>query len=211
MNLSQYVGESANHVVKLTKGGAPFDPVGHNLIFTAKADLGDEDADALFQKSTQAGITTTQQGGAFYAEVGVIPLDTATALPGTGYWDIRAEHNTSGRTSIVAGGLLNLLRPVTRRQTVSVPIYTTSPTGGDARYLGAPFASLKGSTDSLSALPTSALAVTSSMRGVVIPGALQWWQLQTWDGVAAEDTANGLLLPDDFNAITNAKIWVRIS
>jgi hypothetical protein len=37
------------------------------------------------------------------------------------------------------------------------------------------------------------------------------WQLQTWDGVTAESTANGLVLPDDANALSNLKIWVRLS
>jgi hypothetical protein len=42
-------------------------------------------------------------------------------------------------------------------------------------------------------------------------GTLSMWQLQVWDGTTAEDTAAGLVLPDDANAITNAKIWVRLS
>lgn len=42
-------------------------------------------------------------------------------------------------------------------------------------------------------------------------GVLSMWQLQVWDGLTAEDTAAGLVLPDDANAITNAKFWVRLS
>ena len=45
---------------------------------------------------------------------------------------------------------------------------------------------------------------------VIIGGALQIWQLQLWDGVTAEDSGVGLVLPDDADDPDNLRIWVRV-
>ncbi len=41
-----------------------------------------------------------------------------------------------------------------------------------------------------------------------IGGALRSWQLQA--RTDAEDAANGLVRPDDYNASTNARVWTQI-
>jgi hypothetical protein len=67
-----------------------------------------------------------------------------------------------------------------------------------------------GTATSLDGVATTALPLLIPCL-VSESGALSMWQLQTWDGVTAESTANGLVLPDDANALSNLKIWVRLS
>jgi hypothetical protein len=67
-----------------------------------------------------------------------------------------------------------------------------------------------GTATSLDGVATTSLVLMTPCL-VSQAGALSMWQLQTWDGVTAEDTANGLVLPDDANALTNLKIWVRLN
>lgn len=67
-----------------------------------------------------------------------------------------------------------------------------------------------GTATSLDGVATVALPLMNPCL-VSESGALSMWQLQTWDGVTAENTGAGLVLPDDANALTNLKIWVRLS
>jgi hypothetical protein len=67
-----------------------------------------------------------------------------------------------------------------------------------------------GTATSLDGVATTALVLMTPCL-VSQAGALSMWQLQTWDGVTAENTGAGLVLPDDANALTNLKIWVRLN
>jgi hypothetical protein len=67
-----------------------------------------------------------------------------------------------------------------------------------------------GTVTSLDGVATTALVLMTPCL-VSQAGALSMWQLQTWDGVTAENTESGLVLPDDANALTNLKIWVRLN
>ncbi len=67
-----------------------------------------------------------------------------------------------------------------------------------------------GTATSLDGVATVALPLLTPCL-VSESGALSMWQLQVWDGVTAENTGAGLVLPDDANALTNLKIWVRLS
>lgn len=127
MKLTQYTGESLTHRVKLTRGGQPFNPSGNVLIFTAKYSRDDEDAAAVFQKTSDAGLTTETVSGAYYALVEAVPADTSDKLPGTLVWDVKAQHQTTGAVLIVAEGTLVLTQAVTQEEGVSTPIFTTQP------------------------------------------------------------------------------------
>ena len=50
---------------------------------------------------------------------------------------------------------------------------------------------------------------TGSCIQTAILGDLAMWQLQA--GTAAENTAGGIIRPDDYHSTTNARVWVRIS
>jgi hypothetical protein len=67
-----------------------------------------------------------------------------------------------------------------------------------------------GTATSLDGVATTGLVLMTPCL-VSQAGALSTWQLQTWDGVTAENADGGLVLPDDANAVTNLKIWVRLN
>jgi hypothetical protein len=80
------------------------------------------------------------------------------------------------------------------------PGYWTALTGGAATALDG-IATASGATS------TSHVIITA------IGGVLRHWQLQVdpAPGVTAENAAGGIVLPDDYNAATNARIWVEIA
>jgi len=131
MNLSQYIGESRSHRVKLTLDGQPFNPAEHTLVFTAKWSPEEADTEAIFQKQSYLGITTESSSGAFFANISIVPADTSDDLPGENHYDIRALHNTTGVTRIVATGRLLLRQPITREPHVSTPVHTEQPIAPD--------------------------------------------------------------------------------
>ena len=64
-----------------------------------------------------------------------------------------------------------------------------------------------GGSSNLDTIPTATRPV-GNIIALVIGGQLQFWQLQT--GVSATDTAAGILRPLDFDADTNAKLWIQL-
>jgi hypothetical protein len=64
-----------------------------------------------------------------------------------------------------------------------------------------------GDADNLNAIATRLMPI-GRVIALVIDGVLQFWQLTT--GTAATDTAGGILRPLDFNADTNAKLWIQV-
>ncbi|HEX2100865.1 MAG TPA: hypothetical protein VHF69_09385 [Candidatus Synoicihabitans sp.] len=67
-----------------------------------------------------------------------------------------------------------------------------------------------GGVGALDALETADGEVeTGSIAFAIAAGEFSTWQLQ--DGTAAEDAAVGVVRPDDYNATTNARVWIRIA
>lgn len=81
------------------------------------------------------------------------------------------------------------------------PGYWTALTGGASQSV------LDARVTADGAVPTSQVVITA------IGGVLRHWQLQVdpAPGVTVEDAAGGIVLPDDYHASTNARIWMQIS
>ena len=66
-----------------------------------------------------------------------------------------------------------------------------------------------GGAGALDAIVTAAGAVpTGNVANAVVSGVYSVWQLQS--GTTAEDVTTGIVRPDDYNASTNARIWVQL-
>ena len=119
-----YQGDSLSLDIPLTWQDSPFEPgADWILLATVKANSGDADEDAVFQKSSTAGISVTGST----ATLDIVNADTEDVSPGALVADIRAEHVTSGARRVVAKFHLDLRRPVSRSTTPSIPIHTTLP------------------------------------------------------------------------------------
>lgn len=180
-----------------------------NLIFTAKHALTDADVDAVFQKELGAGITAL----ASVATVEVNYLDTLS-LEGratTLFCDLQAQL-ADGSVYTVWSGTVTFKADVTRGVSPAIPIYTLSPlrasivnrsdllglTGGGATKLDG----VATKTGSVVMVPTGTIFMISYGR------ILQVWQLV--EGTDVEAPSTGVVRPDDYNASTNARIWVQL-
>lgn len=66
-----------------------------------------------------------------------------------------------------------------------------------------------GTAGCLDSIITASSAVTTGRWvAVIVSGEFSIWQLQA--GTTAEDSANGIVRPDDYNGSTNARIWIKI-
>lgn len=85
----------------------PVDISSADMWFTAKHQLADADADAVFQKETGSGITLTTPASGI-ATVTISPSDTASLTRTTSLWyDVQLKQ-TNGRITTVQQGLLRL-------------------------------------------------------------------------------------------------------
>lgn len=124
MDLRTYLGDSKTLTIPLTWQGSAFHPTSAwDLIFTAKADLDDADEDAIIQKTSTAGITTTGTK----ALIALVHEDTATETPRTLQYDIQGQNTDTGEVRTLARGALLLVRDATRGLDSSIPIVTTNP------------------------------------------------------------------------------------
>lgn len=131
MILTQRIGDTKTHSVKLAWDGRAFAPgAGWHLIFTVKANKDtDTDAEAKIQKTSGAGLSVN----ASTASVEIVPQDSDGSgsvpdlSPGSYDFDIQARHLTTGEIRTVADGQLVLTRDTTRSAQTTVPIYTTNP------------------------------------------------------------------------------------
>jgi len=161
MHLEQFIGDSATHRVALAIAGVAFNPSGHVLTFTAKADAEDADVDSIFQKTTGAGITTEESGGKYYANIAVVPDDTLSARAGTIVCDIQAVNSATGARKTLAFGKMILKRDITRESGASVPIHTTEPISPDSA-LAAIITAKTAAESAATAAATSATAAATS-------------------------------------------------
>ena len=124
MTLTQFNGDSVTHAIPLAWRGEAFEPgVDWLLIWTAKEDPADPDSAAVIQKASGVGITA--EGSV--ASVAVVPADTVEATQRVLFWDVQAQHATTGEVRTVAIGCLRLTRDVTRETATEIPIFTTQP------------------------------------------------------------------------------------
>lgn len=66
-----------------------------------------------------------------------------------------------------------------------------------------------GAAGALDSIPTASSAMTTGRWVLaIVSGELSIWQLQA--GTTAEDSANGIVRPDDYDGSTNARIWIKV-
>lgn len=106
-------GDTNEYEVAVTRDAAVLDLQGATLKFTVKRDLGDADADAVFQKAIGTGITVTDApNGA--CTLTIDPADTsALPAPRAFHYDLELTES-DGRVTTVAIGLLRLAADVER-------------------------------------------------------------------------------------------------
>lgn len=113
-----YIGDDDSHDVTLSYKGAPFDPTGWNLLFTAKRSNDDTDSQGVFQKATGSGITTVGNVATIHAlRADTLGLEVDVLACG-----IRATHPLLGYSRTVARYRLPLRRDCTRLTDASLPI-----------------------------------------------------------------------------------------
>jgi hypothetical protein len=163
-------------VVDVEADQTPFAPtVNWVLLLTAKALLTDPDSAAKFQLRTGLGITHNGSS----AVCALAPTATLGTGPANLYFDIRATHQITGETHLVARGRWNLTRPATRLAIPSMPIYTTNPgTGPDLSAMTGLGAGIK----TAMALPTGATGAVQLVGDVQTPSSII---LPDMTGVAA--------------------------
>jgi hypothetical protein len=124
MELFLKIGDSTTFTLPLRWKKAAFTPGNDwSLIFTAKSDPDDSDANAKIQKATGAGLTATGSNAA----LDIVPADTLTLPDEVLFCDIQAQHTTSGEVRTVWQERWQLARDITRETTTSIPIFTTAP------------------------------------------------------------------------------------
>jgi hypothetical protein len=102
------------------------------------------------------------------------------------------------------------VQPVTAGNTLPSNVSTTQLAAALNERLLFRYALVGGTGGSLDGVATTDLPLLTPCL-VSSEGVLSMWQLQAWDGTTAENTAAGLVLPDDAVPVTNAKIWVRLN
>lgn len=180
-----------------------------NLIFTAKHSLTDADGDAVFQKELDAGISVLLSVAT--VEVNYLDTESLEGRATTLFCDLQAQM-ADGSVYTVWSGTVTFKADVTRGVSPAIPIYTLSPvasatlnrpdllglTGGGATNLDG----VATKTGALVLVPTGTIFMLSYGR------ILQMWQLIA--GTDAEAPSTGVVRPDDYNASTNARIWVQL-
>lgn len=93
------------------------------------------------------------------------------------------------------------------RSTDGTVVTSTQPAPSAPLYYKAITSLTGGGTTALDGIPT--VGKTSVLVILYVSDELQTWRL--FSGTTAEDAANGIVRPDDYNASTNAQIWKRIA
>jgi len=92
------------------------------------------------------------------------------------------------------------------RDTDGAVVSSTQPTPSASLYYKGITALTGGGTTALDGIST--VGKTNILAALYVSDELQWWRL--FSGTTAEDSAKGIVRPDDYNASTNAQIWKRI-
>jgi hypothetical protein len=178
MSFRIIAGDTRVVTIPLELDGLPYTPpVGSNIIFTCKAFFTDADADAIFQKTTLAGITVSGSN----ALVSVVRSDTIGVDPGPYFYDVQVQQ-PDGNIYTTASSSLSITNDITVELDPSVTIYTTNPTPYQSAIDAA-------------ATATAAADVATTQAGIATAGAetatTQAGIATTQAGIAS-DAATGL-------------------
>jgi hypothetical protein len=135
--------------------------------------------------------------------------------PGGGHasqFTLHIRKTASGVTDTV--GLLSVrVRPGVISQTTQAEVITPSLAAGAVIPLPSITSLTGGGTTALDGLTTGASATPSLLTGTTV--ILSYGRVgQTWQlivGTDAESPSAGVVRPDDYNASTNARIWVQLN
>jgi hypothetical protein len=120
--LTATIGDSAELPISMEWNGVVFEPADEwVLIFTAKNSADDADADAVFQKTSGAGIEVSGS----VATISLVPDDSLELTSGARVFDIQAQRISDSKVRTVAVGEIYLMRDITRETSTSVPVITT--------------------------------------------------------------------------------------
>lgn len=184
MTLTQYIGDSKTHLISLTWEGEAFSP-GEDwaLIFTAKTSATDADADAVFQKSSGAGITVSGST----ASIATVPDDTAALSATSLIYDVQAQHVTTAEIRTVSLGRIRLIRDVTRETTTSVPVNTTeTPTPFSDLAQSTHAATEKTTPADADEMPLADSAAAFALKKITLANLKAWITSglsSTWGGI----------------------------
>lgn len=108
--------------------------------------------------------------------------------------------------------VINDLIPDNPGAPVGIPTYLTEDETTQQFLPGQACSALTGgAAGALDALVTDDfLTVGTTFRVSIVSGVLNIWNLQTNTGGLTEDAANGRVLPDDADALTNNVIWIKV-
>jgi hypothetical protein len=124
MTLTQKLRDTKTHTIPMEWEEAAFTPGGDwELVFTAKRKATDTDAEAVFQKTTGAGITVT--GSTAYVQV--LPEDTDGLSPISLICDIQARNPTTNAFRTVWMDRIKIGQDVTHQSAATLPIFTRTP------------------------------------------------------------------------------------
>lgn len=125
---TRFRGDTKRLPFALVDMGAPFNPVGHVLLFTLKDDPADADVDARIQKISTVGGFFVVDAAAGKIEVELLPADDADLELGVAYpCDVQAQNQSTGAVKTVGRATLKLTVDITRDPSLSVPTFTTFP------------------------------------------------------------------------------------
>lgn len=177
----------------------------------ALARIADDDWDKPASLTDNAQTDLTDEPGGFY--VGTLDLsgDDLTALmpAGTGsyYCHLQVETLTAAGIRQSSQWIPVLIQSDVCRATDTAPVSSTQPVPSAPLYYKAITSLTGGGTTALDGIPT--VGKSSVLALLYVSDELQTWRL--FSGTTAEDAANGIVRPDDYNASTNAQIWKRIA
>lgn len=127
------------------------------------------------------------------------------------HWSISALTD-GGNTLTIGAGKMRLFddNDTTAADPEENPDGAMSPEQGDARYLRW-YSSVTdltgGAANDLDAVATTGLNA-GALACFALSGVMTIWELRAVS--TAEDAANGVVRPDDYNASTNLKTWIQI-
>ena len=121
------------------------------------------------------------------------------------YGHLQIEINLSGDVRSSQWVPFMVLSDVAR-STDGAVVSSTQPTPSAPLYYKAITALTGGGTTALDGIST--VGKSAVLVELYVADELQTWRL--FEGTTAEDAANGIVRPDDYNASTNAQVWKRL-
>ena len=181
----------------------------HNSV-TPLAQIADDDWDKPATTADNVATDLTDDPAGFY--LGTLDLsgdDLSELLPaGTGSYYCHLQIQTITAAGVVQSSqwIPVLILSDVVRGTDGAVVISSQPTPSAVLYYKAITALTGGGTTALDGIPT--VGKTNTLVVLYVSDELQHWRL--FAGTTAEDSASGIVRPDDYNASTNAQIWKRV-